>query len=85
MPLDYLSDMQLIKQFAVSVAGELSEQGKVILMELLARGYVYDVRQEQFLTANQWKERYGDVSPTVYFADLYENLRQRRKLGHRAS
>jgi hypothetical protein len=67
MALHHLSDQQLKKLFQ-STHVNLTEQEKVILTELMRRGYFFDVRQGKFLSFRQWNQHYGEMSPTDYFA-----------------
>jgi hypothetical protein len=75
MGLGQVSDNQLINLFRVSRKHELTTQGRAILSELMYRGYFFDVRQGDFLTRHDWKQRYRGEEPPAP-ADYILYLRQ---------
>jgi hypothetical protein len=63
-----LSDRQLMNLFTVTASATLSQRAKAVLIELLHRGYFYDLSLLEFLTETQWKLLYREAPPEDYFA-----------------
>ena len=69
MIIKNLSDRQLISLFKVTATPILSARAKAILTELSKRGYFYDNKGD-FLTAEQWKQRYQQPPVDTFYGQL---------------
>ena len=58
-----LTDSQLTKLFSTADTLPLSERAKQVLAEMERRGFIYDLRGDDFITCKEWNTRHGHHAP----------------------
>lgn len=59
--LAQLTDAQLLHLFEVSAKPVMSRRLKQVVAELERRGYIFDEKQQDFVTCAQWNQRHANM------------------------
>jgi hypothetical protein len=74
MGLSHLGDQQLMDLFTESLRSVSRKQIEAILIELMRRGYFFDVHQREFVTSAEWRVRYQEAPPANFLGRLRRPL-----------
>lgn len=61
--LETMTDDELKLRFFVEAGVAIEGEALVILHTLTKRGYLYDVKHRDFLTCEEWNQRYSYMPP----------------------